>query len=715
MPCYDSDLNIDNIDQPSGIAIPNFGVPSMAGPDIGDLLPKGMPEDLLELMNRLALLLPSNVLKPQLAFNQGKDVYDAIMKLIDQFMPFLSVYKFFLPILEMIICIIEVLCALVNPIKLIAKLKRLFRICIPQLMTLIPALAFIVMLLSLLFLILELINYLIERILQLVDLLLRNIIGLIKAFQYANEVGVLAIVQKLSEILCGFQNMFVLFEIFKTIIDVIKEILKLIFRIPPCSDSDDESPCCDPEVCPSFIKDNEEIIRGTGSLQYFNRVSLDAGLTSVIPSLPTGFLTTDTRSESWQFFDPQAPQDKEIYNITHAFDLPAGVNTIFFPTDSTYTAKTPFDQAPYTIDLRLPYNPVQWNRADNLGSRFIRIKNCIVLSAPDQTLSLYDNSTQNIPTGVISIQGGLVYEDDGRTPILLNDKQATLNTFIHMNDQISTVPITLEPTDGYQFTNFEYTFKINHGILLGKSLITLGCIPSVSFDRNFINTVYGGPAQANGPQLSALVNSDSFPDLGAAQQCLTNALTGLQNNISVAGVADFQASVMSCLDKLKNDATDAIGKLIDLGFDPYKSTFTINPDVQFTTRTIDVQVALNESSGQSLTSGMPSDSAADLAKKIKPIITFGQISNFSYDGSRFFNAKLSSKKAGIGTIKMTFDGKTFGNVIIPNDGNIPPSIEDIELPYSFVFSPAKTPVSTGEVDTDGQPRRDESDTAEIEG
>lgn len=713
-PCDPNDLSINVPNGPAGPGIPGFGTPFAPPlPDFDSLLPDGFPEDLLQLLDDLQLILPPGIIKPALNPNFGKDVFDGIMKLLDQFFPFLMLYKFFLPILDLIICIIEVLCAIANPFKLIRKLKRLFRTCLPAFLSLFPVFALIVMLLSLLFLIIALIEYIIEKILEIIALLLANILGLIEAFQLADEVGILAIVKKLSEILCAFQNLFVLFAIFKTIIDIIKEILKLFFKIPPCDDGDngDSDKCCTPEICPSFIKNNEEIVSSTGTLQYFNRVGRDANLTSVLPGLPAGFLVNNTRNESWQFYDPQAAI--AFYSITAAPDLPAGFNTVFFPTDANYTATTPSDQVPYTVDLRLFYDTTKWNGPNIGASRFVRVNNCIVLQAPTQNLVNYDNSTSNIPSGVFNIQGGQVFEDDGITPI----SNLSLNTLFHMTDEISTSPITLLPTDGQTLTNVQYTWHIQHEVLLSKGLITLGCIPSVGLDRTFTNTVFGGNAGANFSILNDIVNGlngHTFPDIGAAQEGLAAALTALRGNISVEGVNTFQATTNAVLNKLQNDTLSAIHDLVGVGFDQYKSTFTISPSIQFTTQPISVQVALNESNGQSLTTGMPASAAAALSGQIVPLPTFGQVDNFVYDGAKFFNANLTSDTAGSGTIRMSFDGKIFSQVITPTDITQSPSIEELVIPYAFVFSPkpgALEGSTVGTGDTDGKPRYDETDVS----
>ena len=99
-PCSPSDVSINVPTEPSGPSIPGFGVSfSLALPDLNPF-PDGFPEDLLDLLNRLQLLIPSGALKPTLSLNFGKDVFDAILNMLDKFLPFLMMYKFFLPILN---------------------------------------------------------------------------------------------------------------------------------------------------------------------------------------------------------------------------------------------------------------------------------------------------------------------------------------------------------------------------------------------------------------------------------------------------------------------------------------------------------------------------------------------------------------------------------------------------------------------------------------
>lgn len=705
MPCNPNDISLPQPTGPSGPPLPGFGVPhALALPDIA-IVPGGFPEDLLEIFNTLQMLTPVGILKPQLSVNWGKDVYDGIMKLLDQFMPILMTYQLFLPLLNIILCIIEVLCAIPNPFKLVSAMIKLFRNCIPPFLNLFPIFAMIVMIISLLLLLLALIEYIISQILKLILALLRNINALVKAFQDADSSSILAIARKIGNLLCTFQNFFVLLSLVSIIIQIIKDVLGLIFSIPPCGDS---SNCCTPDVCPAIVKNS--YTRTTGNLQYFNRVSIDTGI--VLPP-PFNSFGVDVRTESWQIFDPEQLQAQEFINIVDAFDV-AAPKPIFFPTDSTFTATTPPNQAAYTVDLRLFYNPLSWNRPGT--PRFIRFKDCIVTKAPTKKLQTFDNKTQTINDGVLLLAGGKGYEDDGTTILTgfaangltsISD-QATLENFVHQADVISTLPI-LSPADGYLFTQAEYTFNPHIETLVSKNLVTLGCIPALALNKDFINSVFAGDIALKGQELSGLLNSDTFPNPAAAQQCLGVALSTLRTNLTPDGVAQFQATAVACLQKLKDDANSALGSLVGLGFDPCKSNFTLDPDVQFTSKAIKVSVFLNERNGISLTNGLSPTVGTALAARLKSHITFGDISNFAYDGYQAFVADLTSKDAGTGQIMVSFDDNIFCTNTLPADPTVNPTHTLQSLTYQFVKTLTIPIAPTAEGDTDGKPFRDEGD------
>lgn len=701
MPCNVNDISVPIPEGLTGPSIPGFGNPfAINTPNINPF-PEGFPEDLLSILDTLQLLIPPGALKPSLNLNFGKDIFDAIMKLLDQFLPFLMMYKFFLPILNIIVCIIEVICAIPNPFKLSSAIIKLFTECIPAFLLLFPIFALIIMIISLLLLMLALIEYIISQILKFIETMLRNISMLISSFQEANANSVLSIAKKLGALLCIFQNLFVLLAIFSIIIQIIKDILGLAFAIPPCDDSNPDG-CCTSDVCPNIVKN--PYTRTTGTLQYLNGVGVQ---TTVVLPAPLNNLNYSIRNESWQLFDIDQNIAQKFMNIVDGYDVPASADEsppffkpIFFPTDVVYSSTTSPKQAAYTIDLKMLYNPSSWGRDGEL--RYIVFKDCIVTHAPSLRLSLFDNSIENVSNGVLLITGGRGYEEDGETVLTGFDvdgttpitDQASLNNFIHKADVNTSDPVFL-PTDGYAFSEIEYSFKPNLPTLLNKNLITTGCLPDVSLSKAFVNNALAGDVVLKTQLFRDLLNSDSFPNPANTQQCLSTALSALRSNLTVEGVSEFQATATLCLQELKDNTLGSLSSLIGLGFDPCKSSFTVTPTIQFTSKPIEIKVTLNENNGIPLTSGIPSEVGNSLARKITAHVNFGEVSNFTYDGYQFFTANITSPDTGSGQVMISFD-----NNILCTNVLSPPSHTLQSMDYQFVY----TPVVSGD-----QIRRDETD------
>lgn len=689
MPCSpiaDSDIITPPV--PSGFG--GLPTPQLPRFDLGNPLPV---EDLLGLFDQLSIVLPSGTLKPNLSAQFSKDILDGILSLLEKFMPFLMMYSFFMPILNMILCIIEVLCAIANPFKLVRALKRLFRVCIPEFLALFPFFALILMIIALLLLILALILYLIQRIIEMIRQILANIKMLAEAVASVDNDSVIAITVKLGDLLCIFQNLFVLFGVIVLILQIIERLLNLSFQLPPC-DEDSGSECCGPDVCPSFLRNNEEISSSTGTLQYFNNVIQTGGILGPAYIRTTGF----------QFYDPAAPQTLQFNNITHAYDLPPGFSQVFFPEGETYTPNTTPNMVPYLVDIRFFYDPAVFGRTDNKGARFIRVKDCIVLKAPVDGVSDYQNNLVAPFNGTLSIGGGTAFEDNGITIMKVNstdDAAGKLETIIFLPDNASPTPI-VTPNDGLKFENVTYTFKITHEILVGKSLITLGCVPSLALSKNAINLTIGQRFNDTSAAFSNII----LPDVQAAQDCVINAVNQFRNSISVETAEQLQTTVVECLTNLQNQTNQTLEDVINAGFDPYKSTFILDPTIQFTTKPINIEVQLNEAGGNNIAANIPVSVAANLASNLAAIVTLGVVGDFTYDGSSKFIAQITSNGSGNGTAKVAYQGQLFSILTNPEDLDLTPSVSTRELSYTFVQSSA---IAIG-----GEPgavRRDEGDVS----
>lgn len=714
-PCDPLDLSNFNVPEPSfNIPFPGFApqLPEIPFP----ALPSLPLEDLLGLFDKLKFTLPSGDLKPSISANFMKDVLDGILSLLEKFIPFFMLYKFFMPVLNIILCIIDILCNIPpTPFsigKFIRAMTRLFRVCIPEFLALIPPIAIIIMILSLILLIIALIIYLIERIIRMILLLIQNIKTLAQAIARFDQDSIGAIVKKIGDLLCLFQNLFVILGAILLIIKVIKELLTLSFNIPPCDDGDSsEDGCCTIDVCPGFIRDNENgITHSTGQLQYLNKIEIDSGL-----DLPDGFpkITAVIRKESWQFYDETLTYDvtdrpyqafKNIIQPVETILFPPGFKgPVLFLPSAVYDETVATQSVPYTVDLRFFYDPAGFNRADSLGPRFIQIKDCTVSKIPSigvkQNLIIANQTLIGLPlNGTLDLVGGLAVEDDGTTLLNIGTSQGTLQTVIHLDDR--TTNAIPSSNDQVKITDITYTFKLNFNVLVATGLVSSSCAPTFAKEKNIINSVLAVPLQINAAALQNLV----LPDVEAARTCVFDALNDFRQNISIDSANNFQDTVINCLNSLKDQCTAAAIQLIDIGYDQNKSDFSIDPKIQFTTRPINVFVSLNDGGGSVISSALTDEIAKAVAAKIKADITFGEITDFAYDGYTLFNAKITSEEPGNGTIQVSFNDKVISIFDNPADVSQPTSLNSKILSYTFV----KSTISVG----DPAVRRNEGDLAQ---
>src|SRR5271165_1478125 len=501
------------------VTLPNYNIP----------FPPSPLEDLTSIFNQISFILPPGTLKPKMEPNVIIDVYGAVNSILEKFSPFLMLYKFFLPVLNLILCIIEVLCSLLNPFTLGAAISNLFRNCIPEFLSIFPAFAIPIMIISLLLLILALVEYLINRIAGIIEVIIANLNILGKAAPRLDNDSIIGIVQKIGDLLCSLQNLFVVFGVLTIILQIIKAILSLGFKIPPCDSSGgNPSPCCTPEYCPDFIKNNSDITHSTGSFLYYNEVGIDSGLT-----LPAFYppIISSIRPESWQFYDPNLSQNQSFINIVRAYDLPAGVSKIFFPGGTNFVETTSPPSTPYVISFRFFYVPgdFSFNPTDPKGPRYMRVANAIVQSPPTIGVSSYNNNLVAPFTGTLNLVGGVITEDNGAPVFDSQGRTIPLNTFIHKNP--IAIPSNASPTypnDGYLFSDISYTFTINHEVLVGESLITLGCIPEVAANKNFINATIGAQFNGNVAKLAGI----PLPDVAGTQNDIINAITLYRQSVS---------------------------------------------------------------------------------------------------------------------------------------------------------------------------------------
>lgn len=717
MPCNPSDYTVEppDVDEPFN---PGFGQPFSPPDNLSNLSnPSGFPESLAELLEKLTVFLPSGSYKPNLSPNVDKKLVDGIVKLLDLLTPFLAVYKFILPILNMILCIIEVLCALSNPFKLIRAIRRLFRRCIPDFLALFPIFAMILLIISLILLILALIEYIISEIARIINQIIKNINLLARIIKRKDQRSALTATRKIASLLCFLKNIFAILQIVAIIIQIIKDLLKLFFRVPPCDDSDtSDDGCCTPEVCPAFIK-NGNFTRTTGRFQYLSAISEDLSGSGLPASFASLFSSSGSlRQESWQFYDDTLANQYAFYNITSAYDVDPSLGFTFFPEGKTYDGSSNVNKVPYTLDMKIFYQPSVFGINDPLGNRFVLIKDCVVTKTPDLQLKDWSNANVEPSNGVLQLAGGKVTEIDGKTPVLINGTQASLTTLIHLNAVVSDRLVN----NAVAFSSIEYTFKINHEVLFGETLISLGCVPDVAFDRIFANSTAGAGMAEGAVKLGQI----PIPDPNDTLTQLTKLINDYSQSITIESSNQFQANATAVLNSLGNQLTAVLPDFVDLGFSSSNSTFSLSPSVQFTTKPIVVTAILNDVNGNNICPTLPASASTTIAAKLVPEITFGNITDFSYDGSALFTAKITSEEAGVGTIKLMYNNVFFNTVTVPTDLAQTPTTTIQELKYQFVATPVgnvggagpgTVPGGTVLGDTDGQPRRDEGDVSRQKG
>lgn len=714
MPCNPNDLNI-NIPSGPGIAIPGFGLPTSIGLPT-NLFPEGFPEDILEIFDKISLLLPSGILKPNLNIKFQKDIFDGILNLLNKFFPFLMMYKFFLPVLNLIVCIIEVLCAFPRPFKMRRAVKKLFRSCLPDFLRMFPIFALIAMIMSLLYLIIRVIEYIINYIKNMIDAIRKNITQLKNALKTGNPQAILAATRKISDLLCLFQQLFIIFAIFNFILSAIKDILNISFKIPPCKSgvSADASECCTPDVCPAFIL-NGNYTRLTGNLQYISQVNIEA------PPPFTGLFDQVQRAPSYSFFDNSQANEEKFSNIYDAFDVTnVSPKPLFFPTDKVYSATSDTRQIPYVVDIELTYDPKKYNRNNPNQDGYVRnimFKNCVVTKAPTALLPGANGFSTAIANGVLTIAGGQGYESDGVTPLNgyningdFNGSTGTLENFLYLPPVSSPVAVDLGLSlyEAVSYANVTYTFKINEDVLTEQNVVILNCDREFDLERTIM---FNGLFDNIGPKLSLVLDlmnntggatvpggqssglagdggdnglGNRFPDMNAALNYFQVSIAALRDNFNEDAVDAFETNSNDYLDSIRTSAQNAIGELVSIAFDANNSDFILDPQLQFTTDVIKVSVILRDSNNVNILNGLDLDTATDLATRLKAQITLGKITDFVFDGDQSFVGYISSDTDGDGVISVKFDNTFFIDFTIPEDLDILPSSKIKKLNYTFI-------------------------------
>lgn len=686
MVCTPSSNNI-NIPAPGpGPSLPGLGLPfSIPKPPFPDIkLPEGVPEDLIDLVSRIFALFPQGIKFVPNTDALTKGVWDALASLFNQLSPFLAFYKFIQAALNIILCIIDVLCALFNPWATASALKRLFKKCLPDFLSLFPWIALIIMILALIILLIELIKYIIMLIISYIKQIVENIKVLTRAFTVADSDSILAAVNKLAYLICMIEQLFSIFMAIAAIFAVIKPLMEIGGR-GVCRGGSNGDSCCTDDFCPSFIRNSTEGGFGsdTGRLIYFRKIKPNTPSDTSFDWLRN--FDISLRAEKWQFVD-DFPGDAKFLDII----VPSPkYGFTYWPEGESYDADSNIVRMPYLMDMNIWLDPADWgNPGDANGLRQFNIRDIIVSQRPTVYPESWNGEVEetNPISGAIVLVGGSVYEytDDGYSQYRIGGKQATLQTLVHKDPLISNSIPTID--DGYNFLDVSYKFRYQHEVLVDKKLITAMCQPDVSLESEVLNAEFND-------HLSVLDKIGDLPDIGTLNGdrtdgtgtlgCLARALTKFRRNLNENSALEFQSEAIACLDALLSDSYDYYCRGTAATVDRYTSDLEINPDLQWINKEINVTVRLRDKSGTQIAVNVDQVIGNCLSKQIVGKVTLGEITSFTYDGYGEFNAVITSSVPGAGELTATINNESFVLTINRDNDEATKIIERV-VPYEFI-------------------------------
>jgi len=666
-----------------GLGLP-FSIPKIPFPDVK--IPPGVPEDIIDLIERIVALFPQGIKFQPNADALTKSVWDALASLFNQMAPFLGLYKFIQALLKIILCVIDVLCSLFNPFSTLKAIKRLFKQCLPEFLSLFPWIALLIMILSLILLLIALIEYIIQVIVAYIKQIIENIKILTRAIQVNDAESILAAVNKIAYLLCLIEQLFAILMALGALFAIVEPLMRLMGG-SVCSKGG-SSGCCDDDFCPQFIA-NEPLgmSSGTGRLIYQNK------LQPIIPADPMfDFLRLSPppalRNERWQFVDTDPGDYRFLDIITPSIER----GFTYWPDNEIFENSANLVRVPYLVDMNIRIDPADFgNPSDTGGERLFSIQNVIVHQKPTAYPTSWNNGTETtVPvSGNLVLVGGLVYEfdssTDGYAAYMINGEQATLETLVSRDvTYTNDFPAS---DDGYNFFDIQYNLRWSYEVLIDKKLINLMCQPEAAAESMVLNSEFSDfrsvfDKVGDLPNIGTL-SSDRKDGTGTLGE-LARALTAFRENINDESANVFQAEMERSLNALKADAEDFYSRGAVAAADVFASDFELDPEIQFIRNDITVTIRLKEKTGTQLGLGITKEIGDKMAEIITATPSFGEISAFEYDGYGNFIAVLTSEIPGEGDLLGFISGESLKEVIKRDDENVPSEIQDRVLHYEFV-------------------------------
>lgn len=666
-----------------GLGLP-FSIPKIPFQDVK--LPPGVPENIIDLIERIFALFPQGIKFQPNADALTKSIWDALASLFNQMAPFLGLYKFIQALLKIILCIIEVLCSLMNPWSTLRAIRRLFKQCLPEFLSLFPWIALLVMILALILLLIALIEYIIQVIRAYIKQIIENIKVLTRAIQVNDAESILAAVNKIAYLLCLIEQLFAILMALAALFAIVEPLMRMMGG-SVCSKGG-SSGCCTDDFCPQFIA-NEPLgmVSGTGRLIYQNKIQ------PIIPSDPMfDFLRLSPpnalRNERWQFVDTNPGDYRFLDIITPSIES----GFIYWPDNEVFENTASLIRVPYLLDMNILIDPADFgNPSDTGGERLFSIQNIIVHQKPSTYPTSWNNGTEVTSpiSGNLVLVGGLVYEfdssTDGYSEYRINGEQATLETLVSRDVTYSNdFPAT---DDGYNFFDIQYNLRWSYEVLIDKKLINLMCQPDAAAESLVLNSEFSDfrsvfDKVGDLPNIGTL-SSDRKDGTGTLGE-LARALTAFRENINDESAGVFQAEMERSLNALKAEAEDFYSRGAVAAADVFASDFSLTPDMQFIRSDINVTVVLKEKTGTQLGVGITEEIGAKLAAIITATPSLGTISAFEYDGYGSFTATLTSEVPGTGELRGFISGESLKEVIKRDEEGVPSEIRDRVLYYEFV-------------------------------
>jgi hypothetical protein len=647
-------------------------------PTFGIELPDGIPEDLLDWIRRLRFNLPGGGILEGILRSLQDTIAEIIARLLQSLNLFLSMYNFIMSIIEIIICIINVLTAFKSIRKMIKRIKCLIRKCFPLFVRVVmPFFALLALLLNLLALLLALIEYIIDLIRRLIEQLLRNIKRLKNVLRDGNSNSALAIIAKLSDLMCLFEHVFVLLSIIELIFALIEGKLNKNFKV--CNGgSSSGSILTDDDLCASFLQ--EPNLQISESPEIWN-LRMKGGSNAFVwycnevygqPfSLFPATSVAKIRNESVYLQDDSLADALKFKNVIKY--KPINENRYFpmFPFDKTITEDMDESLIPYFVDITINADP-----NDGYGARDITVENTVVTlptfrALLDVIANIPKYTTNN--NGYLSISGGQTIDDfngyNGKTIKELLKDVTGYDPNISGNGSQSQLALK------------SYQVKANYEALVEYGLVTIGCLPTMKQEYAHFDEVYEKPLRPN--------ISVDLPDMTSAIANMRQCVNTLNSSFNETAINTFDNCMNEILVDLSNQANTAYCQLLDQSIDIYNTQINLTPEMQFVTLPIEVKVKPISDDNRTfdeLVGGFGSsiDINSCISTKFTAKVTLGDISTFTYDGYGNFIAEITSDTPGDGYVDVYYNGEQIPTVIAPNNIDQQPSVTYESKEYTFV-------------------------------